>query len=503
MNLIHDQIRPYFPKFSASLVAQTPSEREQGRCAVIEFGKTQKHQVKYFTAAAELEQYLASPKPDSLEHTKQSPLRRLFLLEDLPCNFVVTLGSRFRIPPSFFAGHWADPSSSAYNHRSPFQRCALPHFRLRYATSNRVEVDLPASVPSTEIYELVSRVSRHLVTYIRGGLVYDEAKSHHSMSFWSSRAREDVSWDAVLLVDPAPGSHVRCMTTGALYPLCSELRDDSSMPKRFLNPELDLLGELSEDSSQWAAAYSVAGYRSMFDDTLQALCSSSHPIVATHSPLSVVEAPRKLVVSLTIAYLRRRYMNLVSIQNSSFRPQVLRNNYLASFSKNSYSNWSSEFFDFIVGSRAAMRVLVREMDDNAAGLGLEDPDYAAPQWERDGWQSVKDLMSVVEETVEAFADGYMQYVTIQEARVASGNAQSLSRITVLTMLFIPLSTVASIFSMGGEFLPGQPRSWVFWTVAIPLLMVLSYLYWRQVIVRMVHYQARSILPLYEKKVAKQ
>lgn len=279
------------------------------------------------------------------------------------------------------------------------------------------------------------------------------------------------------------------------------------MPKYFLNPELETMDELPESCSQWSPSYSSPGYTSMFDDTLQSFSSTtSPPITATHDPLSVVAFPRRLVISTLIAYIRRRYLNLVRIQNSSFKPHGMRHNYLASFSKSNYSSWSGDLFDFIVGSRAAINVFAREMDDNATALALLNTPSdcgaaaaAAEQWERDGWQSIRELTAVVEETVNAFATGYLQYVTIQEAHVSNGNAQSLARITVLTMLFIPLSTVASIFSMGGDFLPGENRAWVFWVVAIPLLAVLAWLYWYRQIMRAWRERKEAVLPLFREK----
>lgn len=83
---------------------------------------------------------------------------------------------------------------------------------------------------------------------------------------------------------------------------------------------------------------------------------------------------------------------------------------------------------------------------------------------------------MLDETLKSIADGYMQYVAIQEAQVSNSNAQSLSRLTLLTMLFVPLSTLASIFSMSGVFLPGQTKAWMFWIVALPVIAMLAFLY---------------------------
>jgi hypothetical protein len=38
---------------------------------------------------------------------------------------------------------------------------------------------------------------------------------------------------------------------------------------------------------------------------------------------------------------------------------------------------------------------------------------------------------------------------------------------------------AGIFSMGGDFLVGQSKFWVFWAVAIPLVLIFSLLIFTQ------------------------
>ncbi|CAN9328655.1 unnamed protein product [Alternaria alternata] len=53
---------------------------------------------------------------------------------------------------------------------------------------------------------------------------------------------------------------------------------------------------------------------------------------------------------------------------------------------------------------------------------------------------------------------------MQEAQAANQNASNLAHITNLTMLFIPLSTIAAIFSMDDKFLPGKTKGWIFWSL---------------------------------------
>ncbi|KAH7088736.1 hypothetical protein FB567DRAFT_590856 [Paraphoma chrysanthemicola] len=503
MCLIQNELQPFFPTFAAAIEKQSASQREKGRCAVVDFTEQQQHRVVKFASSSELNTYLAETPPPAYHETEVQPRRRLFILEDLPCNHILALGSRLRIPPGLFAGHWDDPAASTFNHRDPCSRCALPHFRIRYGTSNRVEIDAPADLNNAMgTYAFDTNVCRYLHNYNPNGLLYDEPRSHHIMSFWTSAPREDGTWDAVLLVDPPPQKHVRCLATHRLLPLRDQITDDASMPKRFLNPPLDTPHELSEDLSKWSAAYSRPAYISMFDDTIQAYGSGHLNISVTSDPLRAVEYPRKLAMSTLLAYIRRRYLNIINVHKSQ-GSNSLRHYYFSNFSNSNMTSWSTKFFDFWIGSCAAMKEFSHEMDENITALGLDVANPSAPAWEIDGWRSIRENTHVVQVMIDTFAANYLQYVTVQEAHASSGSAQSLSRITVLTMLFIPLSTVASIFSMGGDFLPGETKAWIFWVIVIPVLAMLACVYWYGMLVRMWTCKKKSILPTFEVKDWKQ
>lgn len=274
------------------------------------------------------------------------------------------------------------------------------------------------------------------------------------------------------------------------------------MPRDYLYPEMSTLQELPKDASAWAASHpDPPKFSSMFDDTLHEFAAGRQSLEGLDDPRSVVELPRKLVIAMLISFLRRRYMNLLRLQsahakkNRALEPnQTCKINYLANFSGGALSRWHNDYFNFLIGSRAAMKEVIREVQENMVALGVAarhggaPPPHATteaaaaappPQWEVDGWASVMDQAHMVDGLLATLAAAYVQYMTIQEARVSGANAQSLSRITVLTMLFVPLSTIAGIFSMSDDYLPGKPRAWVFWVVSIPFLLSLAYLYWRQ------------------------
>ena len=226
LRLIQNQVQPLFPDFAAAILRQSPAEQETGRCAVVEFSQGFAQRTWSFRCSGELRHYLSATSSSPLTSNRNQSSRCLFILEDLPRNHILALGSGLRIPPSFFAGHYDDPASSTFNHRNPFERCTKSQFRIRYATSHRAEVDVPPH-KSSSIYAFNTNVCRYLHAYDLKGLLYDEMRSHHIISFWSSRCGIDGSWDAVLLVDPPLSGHAKCLPSMELAPVRRELRDES------------------------------------------------------------------------------------------------------------------------------------------------------------------------------------------------------------------------------------------------------------------------------------
>ena len=69
-------------------------------------------------------------------------------------------------------------------------------------------------------------------------------------------------------------------------------------------------------------------------------------------------------------------------------------------------------------------------------------------------------------------------------RQSLDEARSVGLLTVLGIAFVPLSLVASLFSMSDEYRPGAGNFWVYFAVSIPFValmfaMALLSMYWRK------------------------
>jgi hypothetical protein len=62
-------------------------------------------------------------------------------------------------------------------------------------------------------------------------------------------------------------------------------------------------------------------------------------------------------------------------------------------------------------------------------------------------------------------------VQIVDSRRSFAQTANVSRLTVLALVFVPLSFVSSLFSMNPELGPSSVHFWIYFAVAIPVTMV--------------------------------
>jgi hypothetical protein len=185
--LISSQLCWSFPEFVRNVQSQSPTERETGRVAVIEYQSKDKQTVEVFKSSKDLQYYFD-------DTAAATPRQRLLVLEDLSRNYLEILGSQLRIPPRFFGAHWSDPSTPTFNHRDPFRRYAEDGFVVRYPSTQPVRVDALSEVHG-HVFQYNANVNRHLHCYDPEGPIIDQPKSYHTLSFWTSGVRTDDSWD--------------------------------------------------------------------------------------------------------------------------------------------------------------------------------------------------------------------------------------------------------------------------------------------------------------------
>ena len=176
-----------FPRFVRQLRNHRGEKANLGKACVVEFQEEQPSNVTPFDSPEQLHSHLLIPKA----------LRRLWLLEDVSLNWITVLGAHLRIPPRFFASHWADPSGVDFNHRPIFSQNPERCFLLKYPRFQRAMVHGVKGDSRDPVLAVKCNVERYFFFSSPEDTTYenpDFARSYHNLSFWS-RKISDQHWD--------------------------------------------------------------------------------------------------------------------------------------------------------------------------------------------------------------------------------------------------------------------------------------------------------------------
>jgi Mg2+ and Co2+ transporter CorA len=78
---------------------------------------------------------------------------------------------------------------------------------------------------------------------------------------------------------------------------------------------------------------------------------------------------------------------------------------------------------------------------------------------------------------EGLQNSFTSLAGIVVSRQSLDEARSVRVLTVLGMTFLPMSLVAGLLSMGGDYLAGETRFWVYWAASIPSVFLVFGLSW--------------------------
>jgi len=90
---------------------------------------------------------------------------------------------------------------------------------------------------------------------------------------------------------------------------------------------------------------------------------------------------------------------------------------------------------------------------------LEDFRYVATNME-DAGRRLESMLPVVTSLVQ-----------IVDARRSFAETANVSRLTILALVFVPLSFISTLFSMDASIAPGGPYFWVYLAVAVPVTLL--------------------------------
>ncbi|KIW25000.1 uncharacterized protein PV07_10676 [Cladophialophora immunda] len=78
---------------------------------------------------------------------------------------------------------------------------------------------------------------------------------------------------------------------------------------------------------------------------------------------------------------------------------------------------------------------------------------------------------------EGLQNSFTSLAGIVGNRQSLDEARSVRVLTVLGMTFLPMSLVAALLSMSGDYLAGESRFWVYWAASVPSIILVFGLSW--------------------------
>lgn len=122
---------------------------------------------------------------------------------------------------------------------------------------------------------------------------------------------------------------------------------------------------------------------------------------------------------------------------------------------------------------------IAEMKTNLEALGIS-PDIASSTSTSDqDFLALHARLLNYQSWAEKLMNVLTTHVNLMETEKSISDSKSLSRLTVLGFIFVPVSFVATLFSMGGDFAVGQSRFWIYFAVTVPLTVVILLMTFRK------------------------
>ncbi|OAG37291.1 hypothetical protein AYO21_08476 [Fonsecaea monophora] len=100
--------------------------------------------------------------------------------------------------------------------------------------------------------------------------------------------------------------------------------------------------------------------------------------------------------------------------------------------------------------------------------------------ERGPWDLILNDLDHLSTKIEVYGQSMERMVSVVtsmfqliDSRRSIAEAINVRRLTIVALVFVPLSWVASLFSMTDDFAPGQSRFWLYFAVAVPLCVAIG------------------------------
>ncbi|KAI0440246.1 hypothetical protein F4803DRAFT_528000 [Xylaria telfairii] len=392
--------------------------------------------------------------PPDEKHLSPTMAGQIFLIENISRESVSALGSILNIDPIFFASHihsaWRDVES-----QSP-KFCELPSQmrQQNFATFSYHQSLLFPEIEERD-YRLLcpSNVPRKIAVLsgVKGQRV---GLAQRCCSVFT--VQRDIGWLGLVLVDPpirdsylSVRRHDTAFIRTPSAPLFGGSEDFLSTTKSAFNRHS--IPSADQPMFEKLLYYWTTGQPDGFTPKLLTMRALSY------YPLRIIAA--EWVSYLGLMSLSLRQYDRPPLVNETSAQELSRMN----LSLTSVSSWPRRIASSTTSLRKCIDFIKHHgragpSSDSWASL-QEDYEHLAMKLSQQGKQL---------ETAVPLVTAYLQ---LAESRRTYSEAKNVTRLTVLSLFFMPLSFVSSLFSMSENILPSGPQFWLYFAVAGPVLIV--------------------------------
>ncbi|KAF2792117.1 hypothetical protein K505DRAFT_376286 [Melanomma pulvis-pyrius CBS 109.77] len=395
----------------------------------------------------------AKCKEDKLYH--DHPLQgRILIIEDLTKDVVELLGSTLEIDPLFFAMHLHTIHRTGMRQQTP-DEAILPS---RLLDQNYMNFSYHRPITCDALAPFGGRLMRD--TAIDRKLVFLRSTTIGLAQHCASVIKFELNngfWIALILADPPIGDTY--FVDGQKDKEPHKIHLDS---KPFLGAYEDFM-KPPKFSSDWTHL-DDRSRGGMFHDVVQYWERSIPACFDAQNPTieSLAYYPLRIVAAEWVKY--------VAVMQYCIKQYEYQGDRLPDLDKfnmdlRELQGWRRRSMNSQQKINSIIRQLkAREKNSPpSGGLSLryliEDFELISSNIENAG-RRLENMLPVV-----------MSLVQVIDARQSLAETANISRLTVLALIFVPLSFVSSLFSMNSENMPGSPHFWVYFAVAVPVTLL--------------------------------
>ncbi|KAH6676981.1 hypothetical protein F5X68DRAFT_246039 [Plectosphaerella plurivora] len=448
-------------RFFEALGSQAPIPEKNCRVKIFQFGDVENGaHIEEAGNATELEEFISlqgrqkGTAPLDTRNASRPKQRTVYVIEDMTKHYVEVFCRKLGVHPSFFARHLIELSviesmDELFHDDGDVFAFTIPFFEVQAAP--RIMSDSGSSHTPEELFRIKSNVSRlvafprpHGTFDLRGTVIEIQCLT----SYWS-RTHNDGGWDVVILVDPPLGDELLYVNSDGGIKIRED--EDENVFRPYFSPQSS---KMTRDSNgEWKLSLPER-HQCMFDEMSQVI--------------------RDVALRQWNEFLNHAMHCLVLIKGEPY----LENTH---FSSPTAQLWEPGVQEWLLGRMVKwsrrLHIEFTVVGSIMRRLGMDPTDRRSrgrlSAAESDKWRYIADKNLEYKSLYDDMAASYMQVMSLRESLASNTQARGVGRLTVMGVLFVPVSLSTGLLSMAEPFTPGQNRFWVFFVLVVPITLVLA------------------------------